>query len=85
MHDKNVEDFVTKAEVSDFVKKGRHFHLFTVHIIPGIACLMNIAVTNCVLSRKIYKAIFCLGIIYFILNYIIITKTGHVMYFFINH
>jgi len=81
---------VRKGRIEEFGslshdKARREIDATGLHIFPGIACLMNIIVTKCVLQRKTYKAIFCLGIIYFILNYIIIARTGHVMYFFINH
>ena len=41
---------------------GKRLHLYTVHVFPGFACLLNVISTNCVPKRSLWKAIIGVGV-----------------------
>ena len=88
LHDKAIVYYKTD-EVSRIlpvtIYQGRMFYLYTVHIIPGIACLINVLITNCVLKINIFGVISFIGVIYGIVNYIFSKKTGIILYWFLDH
>ena len=70
------QDLVVKF--SDY--PGRIFHLHTVHIIPALCCLVNTWITHCHMNRSIWKVVAGLGILYSVMQYVIIKTLGVVLY-----
>ena len=62
----------------------RVIHLYTVHIIPGVVCLINSAMTNCILSTQFWKPIVYIGFFYSGCQFVYVKSTGDVMYPFLN-
>ena len=60
LHEKAVE----KWKDTPIYGPGRVRHLYTVHTFPAISCLINSAVTNCKMSRGLWKLLMTIFVVY---------------------
>ena len=54
--------FVLHKEAMNYFVGFQKFHMYTVHIVPGVACLINTCITNTVLYRNFLKPLQTLAV-----------------------
>lgn len=59
---------------------------YMVHTVPAIACLLNSAITNCVLSRRMLSSIMYIGSAYITINFLVVKfwRNGVPLYDFMH-
>ena len=74
---------IHKQEIEKFEGFAR-FHMYSVHIVPCLAFLMNWAVTDVVLYENHRIGLTCMGIMYCIVNCLETLKKGEPLYWFLT-
>jgi hypothetical protein len=63
---------------------GKVLHMYLVHSIPAVCCLLNTLITKTVMKRGMVKALLYFSIGFTALQFVVVKSTGRVLYFFLN-
>ena len=78
---------IHKGNMINLKKQGIYCRILqqvTVHITPGIACLVNSVITKSVLTRKLLKPLLYFGIFYLFVNFLQVKISGLPVYAFLT-
>ena len=72
-----------KLEKYDNFTIWNYWHMVTVHITPGVCCLVNAKITWIIMSQNLLKPVQVFGGIYMVINYIQTHIRGRPVYAFL--
>ena len=57
LHEMIIEKFTSSPNISAKNKRGIIFHMYIVHSLPALACLINALATNVIMKRGLWKIV----------------------------
>lgn len=75
---------IKKMAKQPIIGNYRVKHMYMVHTFPALACLLNTLATNCILKRDFWKVVLQMGLIFILIQFVLIKTSGIILYEFIN-